>query len=90
MAQTSYYKVTITEHDYKYTTYTTWVSATSKNQAVAKAAALAGQEKTRREYERTGDRRGVAVDGLLEPEIKLEPATLDEYWDYREEVKVSE
>jgi hypothetical protein len=83
------YKVTITERDYKYTTYTTWVSASSRNQALVKAAALAGQEKSRREFERTGERRGVAVEGLLEPEVKLEQVTTDEYWDHRDEVTVS-
>jgi hypothetical protein len=82
------YKVTITEHNYEYTRYIAWVSATSKNQALVKAAALAGQEKARREFERTGSRRGVAVDGLLEPEVTMETVGLDEY--YEEEVTVSE
>lgn len=84
----AYYKVTIIEHDYTYTAYVAWVSASSKNQAMVKAAALAGQEKSRREFERTGDRRGVVVEGLLEPEIKLETVTVDEYWEHREEVTV--
>lgn len=82
----SNYKVRITEHDYAYTTYIAWVSATSRVQAVAKAAALAGQEKHRREFERTGREPG--VEGLMEPEIKLEAVSLDEYWEHREEVEV--
>jgi len=81
------YKVTITEHDYAYTTYTAWVNGTSRNQAMVKAAALAGQEKARRESERTG--RPVAVEGLMEPEIKMEACSLDEYWEHREEVTVN-
>lgn len=84
------YKVTITEHDYHYTTYTTWVQATSKNQALVKAAALAGQEKARREFERVSGRNGVVTEGLYEPEVKLEAVSLDEYWDHREEVTVSD
>lgn len=78
------YKVTITEHDHYYTTYIAWVAASSKNQAMVKAAALAGQEKVRREFDRTG--RSVVVEGLLEPEIKLEPASGDEFWDNRDTV----
>lgn len=82
------YKVTITEHDYDYTTYTAWVSASSRNQAMVKAAALAGQEKARREFERTG--QAPATEGLLEPEVKMEAAPLDEYWEHRDEVTISE
>ena len=85
----SYYKVTITEHDYHYTTYTAWVQATSRNQAITKAAALAGQEKARREHERM-PRHGVCVEGLLEPEIKLEPVHLEEFWEKRDTVEVKE
>lgn len=83
------YKVTITEHDYHYTVYTAWVSATSRNQAIVKAAALAGQEKARREFELTGSRRGIAVDGLQEPEVKMERVSLDEFWEHQDEVTVS-
>jgi hypothetical protein len=84
----SNHKVTITEHDYNYTKYTAWVSATSKQQAVAKAAALAGQEKYRREAERTGREPG--VEGLMDPDIKIEPVDLDEYWEHRETVEVAQ
>lgn len=84
----SYYKVTITEHDYNYTKYTVWVSALSRNQAMIKAAALAGQEKYRRETDRAGRQPG--VEGLLEPEVTMEPASVEEYWDHREEVQVSD
>lgn len=86
MAQANY-KITITEHDYEYTRYIAWVSGSSRIQAIAKAAALAGQCKARRESERTG--RGVACDGLMDPEIKIEPAELDEYWDKRDTVEVA-
>jgi hypothetical protein len=82
------YKVTITDHDYHYTTYIAWVQATSKNQAIAKAAALAGGEKTRREWQRMG--REPMPEGLLEPDVKLEPVGLDEYWDHQEQVVVQE
>jgi hypothetical protein len=85
------YRVRITEHDYYYTTYTAWVSATSRNQAIIKAAALAGQEKYRREAERTGREPG--VEGLIEPEIKIEPMGLnefDEFWDKRDTVEVTQ
>lgn len=86
MAQANY-KVTITDHDYHYTKYVAWVDATSKNQAIAKGAALVGQEKMRREGERTGY---AYVGGLIEPEIKLEPADFDEFWQHRDEVIVSD
>ena len=82
------YRVTITEHDYHYTKYTAWVSATSKNQAIAKAAALAGQEKTRREYERMGRPNDLLPVGLLAPEIKIEPVDFDEFWDKQDTVEV--
>jgi hypothetical protein len=82
----SNYKVTITEHDYNYTTWVAWVQASSKNQAMVKAGALAGQEKARREAERTG--RAGFVEGLMDPEVRMEPAPLDEYWEHREEVEL--
>ena len=82
------YKVTITDHDYHYTTYTAWVSASSKNQAIAKAAAPVGGEKTHREWLRMG--REPFPESLLEPDVKLEPCGLDEYWDHQEQVTVSE
>lgn len=79
------YKVTITEHDYEGTTWVAWVQATSKNQAIVKAGALAGQAKAHREAERTG-RHGFN-EGLMEPDVRLELAPLDEYWEHREEVE---
>lgn len=82
------YKVTITDHDYHYTTYTAWVQAASRTQAFVKAAALAGQEKARREFERM-PRHGVMVEGLLEPDAKLEAVSLDDFWDKRDTVEVS-
>ncbi len=85
MSQTNY-KVTITEHNYEYTVYTAWVSATSKNQAIIKAAALAGQEKTRREFERTGRPDALCPEGLLEPYVRLEAVSVEEYWAHRDEV----
>jgi hypothetical protein len=81
------YKVTITEHNYNYTTYVAWVSGASRNQALVKAAALAGQEKACREFERTG--RAPATEGLLEPEVKMETVPLDEYWEHRDEVVIT-
>ena len=85
---TQNYKITITEHDYAYTRYIAWVQGTSRNQALVKAAALAGQEKARREHERM-PQHGVAVEGLLEPEVTVEPCDLDEYWNKRNTVEVS-
>lgn len=87
MAQ-AWYKVTITNHDYHYTKYTAWVEATSKNQALIKAAALAGQEMMRRDYEQTHGRHGLAPETLLEPDVTLEKVSLDEYWDKRDTVEV--
>jgi hypothetical protein len=82
------YRVTITEHDYNYTKYTAWVSASSKNQALIKAAALAGQEKNRREFERTG--RFPGIEGLMEPEVSIEKTDLDnEFWDKQDTVEVT-
>lgn len=84
------FKVTITEHDYNFTTYTAWVSATSRNQAIVMAAAMAGQEKIRREFERTGRPNDLYPAGLLAPEVKIETVSLDEFWDKRDTVEVSE
>jgi hypothetical protein len=83
------YKVTIIDHDYHYTTYTAWVSATSKNQAIALGAALIGQEKMRRDHLRMPS-HDLWPGPLLEPEVKLEPVDVDEYWRHRDEVIVSE
>lgn len=88
MAQANY-KVTITDHDYHYTKYVAWVSATSKNQAILLAGALVGQEKMRREHERM-PRNDLVPGTLLEPEVNLEPVDVDEYWEHRDEVIVSE
>jgi hypothetical protein len=88
MAQTNY-KVTITEHNYEFTTYIAWVHGSSKNQAIVKAAALVGQEKLRREYQRLGP---VAIwpEGLMDPEIKLEvEEDFETFWDMRDKVSVS-
>jgi len=74
------YRVTITDHDYHYTTYVAWVDATSKNQAIVKAGALAGGLKAAREQHSTG--------GLTDPEIRLEPCNLEEYWEHRETAEV--
>jgi hypothetical protein len=84
----AFYKITITERDYHYTEYSAWVAASSKTQAVAKAAALAGQEKARREFERTGRADALCPEGLLEPEVKLAVVSVDEYYEHREEVTV--
>lgn len=83
------YKVTITEHDYYYTTYVVWVGASSKNQAMLMAGALVGQEKNRREFERTGRVNDLWPQGLIDPEIRIEPADVDEYWEKRNTVEVS-
>ena len=88
MAQHNY-RVTITEHNYNYTAYTAWVQATSRIQAVVKAAALAGQEKMRREHERMPN-HGLAVEGLFEPEITIDLISLDDFWDKRDTVEVKE
>ena len=62
------------------------MSATSKNLAIAKGAALAGQEKMRREHARTGR---LAVEGLYDPEVvTLEVVKLDDFWDKRDTVEV--
>lgn len=87
MAQANY-KVTVTDHDYHYTTYTAWVSASSKNQALVKAAALIGGEMTRREWLRM-HREPVRQD-LIEPDVRIEPVDLDEFWDNRDKVIVSD
>jgi hypothetical protein len=83
------YKVTITDHDYDFTKYVAWVSASSKNQALVKGAALAGQEKMRRDHERM-PRNPLWPGPLLDPEIKLEPVDLDQYWAHRDTVVVVE
>jgi hypothetical protein len=72
------YKAVVTEQNYHYTTYTCWVSAASKNSAMVMAGALAGQEKMRREHERTG--RNLWPEGLMAPEIRLETVGTDEYY----------
>jgi hypothetical protein len=81
------YRVTVIDHDYHYTTYTTWVSASSKNQAIAMGAALIGGEKTRREAKRM-NREPYPVP-LLFPEVKLESVDVDEYYAHLNEVQVS-
>jgi hypothetical protein len=82
------YKVTITDHDYHYTRYTTWVSATSKNQAIVVGAARIGGEMTRREWLRMG--REPVPETLLEPDVKLELISVDEYYQHHDTVEVSE
>lgn len=90
MAQRNY-KVTVTERDYRYTTYTCWVTATSRDQAVLKAGALAGQEKNRREFERMKRVSDLWPGGLLEPSVTVTVITsLDEFWDKRGTVEVTE
>lgn len=69
MAQANY-KITITEHDYFYTTYVAWVSGSSRIQAIAKAAAMAAQEKNRRRYDKLGRPADLFPDGLLDPEVE--------------------
>lgn len=88
MSRTNY-KVTIIDRGYNRTTYTAWVAASSRNQAIALGAALAGQEKLRREHGRT-PQRDLAPEGLTDPEIKLAPVSADEYWDKPDSVEVSE
>lgn len=83
----AFYKVTITDSNYESTKYTAWVSASSKTQAIVKGAALAGQEKYRREAERTGREPG--VEGLLEPRLQVEKVGASDYWDHQEEVVVT-
>lgn len=81
------YRVTITDSDYNYTTYTTWVSATSKMKAVAKAACLIGGEKTRREWLRM--HRDPYPEPLTEPDIEIVAVDMDEYWDNQDKVVVA-
>lgn len=83
------YKVTISEKDYDSSVYTTWVSATSKNQAIVLAAALVGGEKMRREHERMGRQPCTEDSVLLEPTVTLEPGTVDEYYANEHDVLVS-
>jgi hypothetical protein len=87
MAQANY-KVTITDRTYHHITYTAWVSATSKNQAIIQGAALAGREKLIREHQRQ-PRNDLAPEIFFDPEVKLEPVSVDEYWDKRDTVEVS-
>lgn len=82
------YKVTIINHDYNYTKYTAYVSATSKTQAIAMAAGLIGGEMTRREWQRMG--REPVPELLADPEVVLEKANLDEFWEKREQVFCAE
>lgn len=89
MAGSKYFKVVITEHDYEYTTYTAWVGASSRNQAIAKAAALAGQEKTRLQFGRMRRDADLWPCGLLEPDIRLAAVGLEEYWDKQDTVEIS-
>lgn len=41
-----------------------------------------GQEKSRREFERM-PHHGILVEGLIEPDIRLEPVHLDDFWEKR-------
>lgn len=84
-----YFKAIIEEQDYNSTVYTTWVSAESKQQAIVMAAALAGQEKARREFERN-PRHGVMVEGLMVPTIRLEIADINDYFNKRDMVEVTD
>ncbi len=86
----AYYKATILEHDYHWTTYTVWLEATSKIQAVLQAGVKAGQEKSRREFLRMKVESALYPDAMLEPEIKLEVISLEEYWANRDKVEVKE
>ena len=85
------YRVTITDHDYHYTTYTAWVQASSKNQAIAMGAALIGGEKTRREWQTSRHHQGNEPwpVQLLQPDVKLEPCTLEEYWAHEDKIEVT-
>lgn len=82
----SLWRVVVADQDYDFTVYTSWVSASSKTHAIAMGACLAGAEKMRREYERTGP-EPVAEDGLLmQPTVKLEPVGTDEYYQHQHQV----
>lgn len=84
-----WFKVTITDHDYDYTAYETCVEASSASQAIALGAALIGQEKHQREYADRSVQLGVPRHvSLLEPDVKAELCSLDEYWDKRDRVVV--
>lgn len=80
------YRVTVTDNDYYCTTYTTWVSAGSKTQALVKAAALIGGEKTRREWQRM--HREPVPETLLDPLVTVERVSVDEFWDHQDQVAV--
>ena len=84
------FKVIIEDQDYDHTVYTTWVSVNSQKQAIACGAALAGAEKARREFERTG-RGPLADDGRLTmPQIRVEPCSVDEFYAHEYEVLVED
>lgn len=57
--------------------YVAKVAASSKQQAIVKGAALASQLKMQREYLRLGRER--YPETLLEPDVKIEPITVDEF-----------
>lgn len=82
-----HYKVTVIDHDYHYTKYETWVSATSKNQALVKAGNLIGGEKTRREWLRMG--REPIPETLIEPDVRIEIADPDLFWNLQDTVTVT-
>ena len=88
-ANHAYYKVTITEEDYDHTVYTAWVQATSKNTAIVQGAALAGQEKMRREMARRRN-EPPAPQTLMTPAVRLETVDLEEYWAHEDQVEVSD
>lgn len=83
-----FFRVTITESDYNSTEYTTVVRATSKNQAIVIGAALAGAEKTRREWHRTDRDPGSEI--MMSPASRLEPIEVHEYYDHKDEVTVTD
>ena len=88
MAHTNY-QVTITEYTNETTTYTAWVTGRSKTQALVKAAAMAGQEKTRLEYERMGRPADLEPVGLMDPEFTITPCLVGDFWDKRDTVEVT-
>jgi hypothetical protein len=82
------FKVTITDNDYDMTVYTTWVSAQSKQQAIIMGAVMAGQEKYRRDSARLN--RDIGTEGMTQPQVKLEPTTVDEFYRHECTVEVSD
>ena len=72
------YTITIADDDYNGTTYVARVSAASKQQALAMGAALIGGEMTRREWQRMG--RDPHPESLVNPTVKIEPCSVDEYY----------